>query len=141
MKISIQEVISKAQNGESLEGMAIEDLADTQVKAKDVLLLSRYGIVVPEQNIYYDDKDVAYDPAFDDVKWTRLSATSSLEEQAQIVAEAEQNLSRTHSAIQIELALKDADMSHWAKENHRKISSLLNKFVTDLYEARTLFEK
>jgi hypothetical protein len=27
--------------------------------------------VIPEQNIYYNDEDIAYDPDFDDVEWSK----------------------------------------------------------------------
>jgi len=84
--ISIHQAIEKAQRGESLEGFAIKDLTDTQMKAREALLLADYGIVIPEQNIYYDDKDIAYDPDFDDVTWTRLPDQISLEDQSKMAA-------------------------------------------------------
>lgn len=87
MKIEITEAIARARNGQSLEGVVIDDFYNTQVKAKDALLLADFGIVIPEQNIYYDDADVAYDPEFDDVSWTRLSPDISLADQARMVAE------------------------------------------------------
>ena len=71
MKIKIDQAILKARNGESLAGITIEDLQDTQVKAKDAFILAEYGILIPEQNIFYDDADIAYDADIDDVEWSK----------------------------------------------------------------------
>ena len=70
MKLKIEQAIELARKDKSLEGVIIEDLKETQVRAVDALILAEYGIVIPEQNIYYSDEDIAYDPDFDDVKWS-----------------------------------------------------------------------
>lgn len=50
-----------ANRKESLEGFAIADLGHVQVIATDALALADSGVLIPEQNILYRDKDVAYD--------------------------------------------------------------------------------
>ncbi|MEL6274498.1 MAG: hypothetical protein AAFU03_05210 [Bacteroidota bacterium] len=72
MKIRIEQAIAVDRNGESLKGVVIEDLRDTQVKVSDALALSEQGIVIPEQNLLHDDNDITYDPDFDDVKWSEV---------------------------------------------------------------------
>lgn len=62
MKLKIEQAIERARKKQSLEGVVIEDLKETQVRAVDALILAEYGIVIPEQNIYYSDDDIAYDP-------------------------------------------------------------------------------
>ncbi len=54
---------------------------------KDVLTLSRSGVVVPEQYIYYDDGDIAYDEDMDDVEWSGDFVQLSLEERLKMVEE------------------------------------------------------
>jgi hypothetical protein len=71
MKVKVEQAIEMARNHESLEGLVIENLSDTQVRAIDALALAEHGILIPEQNIYYDDKDITYDPDFDDVAWSK----------------------------------------------------------------------
>ena len=58
-----------ARRKESLAGVVIEDLQEAQVRAADALALAEQGIVVPEQHIYYNDEDIAYDPDFDEGEW------------------------------------------------------------------------
>ena len=65
MKVKVEQAIAMARNNESLKGLVIEDLMDTQVRAVDALTLAEHGIVLPEQNIYYNDDDIAYDPDFE----------------------------------------------------------------------------
>jgi len=67
-----------ANRKESLEGFAIADLGHVQVIATDALALADSGVLIPEQNILYRDKDVAYDSEFDDYEWTQLPAGTSL---------------------------------------------------------------
>ncbi len=78
MKVGIEEAIAMANDGQSLEGIIIEGLNDSQIKAMDALMLARHGIVIPEQNIYYDDSEIAYDEDFDDVEWSKDSIKLSL---------------------------------------------------------------
>lgn len=58
MNLKVKQAIAMARNNESLEGLVIEDLQDTQVRAVDALALAEHGIVLPEQNIYYNDEDI-----------------------------------------------------------------------------------
>ena len=84
MKVNIEKAIELARNNKSLEGVTIEDLKDTQVKAVDALLLAENSIVIPEQNIFYDDSDIAYDPDFDDVEWSEEPVRLTWEEKADL---------------------------------------------------------
>ncbi|MBK6622860.1 MAG: hypothetical protein IPG32_19100, partial [Saprospirales bacterium] len=47
MKVGIEEAIAMANDGQSLEGIIIEGLNDSQIKAMDALMLARHGIVIP----------------------------------------------------------------------------------------------
>ena len=80
MKLKIEQAIETARKNKSLEGVIIEDLKGTQVRAVDALILAEHGIVIPEQNIYYKDDDIAYDPDFDDVKWSKEPLKMTWEE-------------------------------------------------------------
>jgi hypothetical protein len=136
--ITIHQAIEKAQKGESLEGFAIQDLAETQIKVKEALLLAEFGIVVPEQNIYYDDKDIAYDPDFDDVTWTRLPNNLSLEEQAKMAATFQTIAEQSDgSGLTVQLQL-EGPAKEWALSHQEQIQHLINRYVADLYEASVL---
>ncbi|MFN7116235.1 MAG: hypothetical protein ACK4TA_05510 [Saprospiraceae bacterium] len=74
-----------ARENRNLEGVVIEDLKETQVRAADALLLAKPGIVIPEQPIYYED--VAYDPDFDEVEWSKKPLKMTWEEKMQLSEE------------------------------------------------------
>jgi len=84
MKLKVEQAIERARNNKSLEGVIIEDLKEKQVRAVDALILAEYGIVIPEQNIYYSDEDIAYDPDFDGVKWSKKPLKMTWEEKIRL---------------------------------------------------------
>ncbi len=84
MKVKVEQAIEMAKNNESLKGLVIEDLSDTQVRARDALVLAEHGILIPEQNIYYNDEDIAYDPDFDETEWSREPLKMTWEEKVQL---------------------------------------------------------
>ena len=87
MKLKIEQAIERARNNKSLQGVVIEDLKDTQVRPVDALILAEYGIVVPEQNIYYNDADIAYDPDIDNVNWSEEPLNMTWEEKVRLSEE------------------------------------------------------
>lgn len=133
-KVTIDTAIEMAKEGQSLKGVVIEDLNDVQVDALDVLLLSDHGIVVPEQNIYYDDDKITYDPEFDEVQWTKLPSDVTLEDQVEMTKRFNNSKKRS---IQIELNV-DEETAEWANKNYDKLKGLLDKMVVELYNARTV---
>ena len=91
MKVKIEQAIAMARNNESLEGLVIEDLQDTQVRDVDALALAEHGVLLPEQNIYYNDEDIAYDPDFDEVEWSKEPLKMTWEEKMELAAQIEKN--------------------------------------------------
>ncbi len=91
MKVKVKQAIAMARNNESLGGVIIEDLQDTQVRAVDALALAEHGILLPEQNIYYNDDDIAYDTNFDEVEWSKEPLKMNWEEKIQLAAQIEKN--------------------------------------------------
>ncbi|WP_373549475.1 hypothetical protein [Haliscomenobacter sp.] len=91
MKVKVEQAIAMARNNESLEGLVIEDLKDTQVRAVDALALAEHGVLLPEQNIYYNDDDIAYDPDFDEVEWSKEPLKMTWEEKMELAAQIEKN--------------------------------------------------
>ena len=139
MKASIEEVIAMASKGQSLEGVLIEGLQDRQVKAMDALMLSRHGIVIPEENIYYDDNDIAYDEDFDDVTWSSEPIQLSFEEK---VALANQALQRHDVAvISLNIAVADAEVKQWININRQKVERILSDLLVDLYKTQKVLKE
>ena len=63
-KLSVSEALRKVQAGESLNSCTI-DFDRIKIEALDVMQLSKAGISVPEEAIYYDDADIVYDEDFE----------------------------------------------------------------------------
>ena len=142
--LTVKEAVERVNNGGTLKGVVLDENSIKQVNVRDAMVLSRGGIVIPEQNIYYDDADIAYDPDIDDVQWVRLPSSLTLEDLARMAEEFEHSKEGVHSGsneISIKLKLDDEEAVHWATTNYDTIRQLLNRIVSDPYKARTIIEK
>lgn len=137
--VKIEEAIQIAANEESLEGIAIENLGESQVKAKDALLLARNGILIPEQNILYRDKDVEYDSEFDDYEWSQLPKGISIDELSKISEEYKANEAK--SVFKIEIELEDNEALIWAERNYPILKDMFKDIFKGFYQSKSLLEK
>lgn len=135
--INITEAINLARQNESLEGFAINDLTETQIMAKDALLLARHGVLVPEWNIYYRDEDVKYDSEFDDYEWTQLPKGITIDQLSDI---AENYQPTQTSKLNIEIELDDEDALNWARTNYPVLKKLFNHVFRGVYASKTILE-
>ena len=140
MKLKIEQAIELARKDKSLEGVIIEDLKETQVRAVDALILAEYGIVIPEQNIYYSDEDIAYDPDFDDVKWSEEPLKMTWEEKMQLSEEIEKN-NKKEEEISVKVNISDQEVRQWVNENHDKMGQILGNFIVDIYKANKIIKE
>ena len=139
MKVKVGQAIEMAKNKESLKGLVIEDLGDTQVSAVDALALAEHGIVLPEQNIYYNDDDIAYDPDFDEVEWSKEPIKMTWEEKIQAAEKIEKN-SPGDEEISVKIKITDRQVRQWAKENNEKMGQILGNFIVDIYKANQIIK-
>ncbi|MCO6488663.1 MAG: hypothetical protein J5I98_09615 [Phaeodactylibacter sp.] len=135
MKLKIEQAIEMARKNESLEGVVIEDLKETQVRAVDALILAEYGIVIPEQNIYYSDDDIAYDPDFDDVKWSEEPLRMTWEEKMRLSEEINKD------EISVKVNIPDQEVRQWVNNNYDKIGQILGNFIVDIYKANKIIKE
>lgn len=133
MKINIKEAISLARSNQSLAGIAIEDLEETQVSSVDALMLAESGILIPAQNIYYKDEDIAYDPDFDEVSWSREPLQMSWEEKFARARELEAQNQQALPALHLSTQRPEVDA--WLIENQEKIAQILQPILISLFEA------
>jgi hypothetical protein len=139
MKVKVEQAIEMARNNETLEGLVIEDLMDTQVRAVDALALAEHGIVLPEQNIYYNDDDIAYDPDFDEVEWSKEPLKMTWEEKIQMSEKIEKN-SLGEEEIAFVVKISDRQVRQWVKENNEKMGQILGNFIVDIYKANQIIK-
>ena len=65
--LTIKEAVERVNNGASLEGVVLDKSSMLQVNVRDAIILSKGGIVIPEENIYYDDTEIEYDEEIDEL--------------------------------------------------------------------------
>lgn len=140
MKLKIEQAIDMARKNESLEGVVIEDLKETQVRAVDALILAEYGIVIPEQNIYYSDEDITYDPDFDEVKWNEEPLKMTWDEKMRLAEEIEKN-NKKEEEITVKLNISDQEVRQWVNENYDKMGQILGNFIVDIYKANKIIKE
>lgn len=137
MKVKVQQAIEMAKNNESLKGLVIEDLNDTQIDFGDALALARQGIVIPEQNIYYDDEKIAYDPDFDDIEWSKEPIKMTWGEKFKL-AESIAKKETFDEEISVKIRVSDRKIHQWVNENFDKMGPILSNFIVDIYKANTM---
>lgn len=81
--LTVKAAVERVNQGETLEGVVLDESTSQQVNVRDALVLSRGGIVIPEQNIYYHDADIAYDSDIDELVITSGVVQLSWEEKAE----------------------------------------------------------
>ncbi len=71
--ISVSEALQRIAAGQPVSGYTI-DFDRIKIEALDVMKLAKAGFEVPEEAIYYDDDDIAYDEDFEG-DWQRVPTT------------------------------------------------------------------
>ena len=96
-----------------------------QVNVRDAMVLSRGGIVIPEERIYYDDADIAYDEAFEG-DWIPVDSDG--------LVEAEAGLTTLHLAL-------DPELKAWLAEQPVPAEQLVGQLLQDFHRAQQLLVK
>ena len=65
--LTVKEAVERVNKGGNLKDVVLDESTTKQVNVRDAMALSRGGIVVPEENIYYDDDEIEYDGDIDDL--------------------------------------------------------------------------
>jgi hypothetical protein len=80
--LTVKEAVERINKGGNLKGVILDESTTKQVNVRDALVLSRGGIVIPEQNVYYDDDEIEYDEDIDELVITSGVVKLSWEEKA-----------------------------------------------------------
>lgn len=122
--ISADTALTLLSKGENIKNLQI-DFANTKIKAIDAFKLGKEGIDVPDELIYYDDEDIAYDPEFDDYEWERtdIDPLTLLEEQITVNINIEKNI------------------KEWIQKNDIDMKPLLEELVRNFYSTQQLVNK
>lgn len=135
MKMKIEQALAMVKNGESLKGAVLEDVDTVQVSVRDALSLARAGIVVPEQNVFYDDDEIAYDEEIDEVEWSTENLNLSWEEKAKLFKQSKAQ------PVTLEISTNDLEIDTWLSENRERLSEVIKPIIKSLYKAEKMIKE
>ena len=118
MTLSVSEALQRIAAGESVSGCTI-DFDRIKVEALDVMKLAKAGFEVPEEAIYYDDDDIAYDEDFEG-DWQRVPTGSASPSAEQTV---------------VKITLPE-ETRQWIAANHVNLDQLVTKLLGDFYRTQ-----
>ena len=121
--ISLKEAINLLI-GNKLDGSYLVEFVESdRIEATDAIKLGSMGIVVPEENIYYDDDNIADDDDFDG-KWIPID--SDIEHY------------KKHLSIQLTV---DKEIENWLSSTEIDLDSLISELLTGFYRSSKAINK
>lgn len=76
------------------------------------MILRKGGIVVPEENLYYDDTEIEYDEEIDELVLGKEITGLSWEEKS----ERFQAHQRTEKKVSIDILTDESEIEHWIEK-------------------------
>jgi hypothetical protein len=123
--------------GQSLEGVVLEEKSVKQVNVRDAMVLAREGIVIPEQNIFYNDEDIEYDEDIDELVIASGVVNLSWEEKARRANEYRE----AGKEIMVNLSTHTPEIDDWITKNKKKLEALLKPIVINLFNAEKIMKE
>ncbi|HNE30329.1 MAG: hypothetical protein U0U46_20135 [Saprospiraceae bacterium] len=139
MTLSVSEALQRIAAGESVSGCTI-DFDRIKVEALDVMKLAKAGFEVPEEAIYYDDDDIAYDPDFDEIEWSKEPIKMSWDEKIKLAEKRRLN-GDVEEEVSVRIKIADRDIRQWMYRNRDKMGLILADFIVDIYKANKIIQK
>jgi hypothetical protein len=133
--LTVKEAIEKVKKGGSLSGIVLDKNSIEQVNVQDAMLLSEGGIVIPEENIYYDDSEIEFDEEIDNLVIKEEIVKLSWEEKAKRAEEFKNGLK-----ILLNLTTQKPEIDDWMAKNKNKLESLLKPIIISLFNAEKLIK-
>jgi Zn-dependent metalloprotease len=137
--LTVKQAVVRVNNGQDLEGIVLHEDSIQQVNVRDAMVLSRGGIVIPEQNIYYDDNDIQYDEDIDELTITSGVVELSWAEKAR-KASAQQQPGHPAAAVKVDLSTQEPEIDNWLLKNEERVAALLKPIIVGLFEAEKKIE-
>jgi hypothetical protein len=143
--LTIKEAVEMVNNGNNLEGVVLDESTVQQVNVRDAMVLARGGIVIPEQNIYYNDDDIEYDEDIDELVITSGVINLSWEEKAMRAKEYKEKGAKEKAittedfeneklvrVLRAEVAV-DKEIADWISHENVNVNQLLTNLMKDFY--------
>ncbi|MBK8705250.1 MAG: hypothetical protein IPN33_17925 [Saprospiraceae bacterium] len=130
--LTVKEAVEWVNKGNNLEGVVLDESTIKQVNVRDAMVLARGGIVIPEQNIYYNDDEIEYDEDIDELVITGGIVELSWEEKAR---RAKAFSEKEKKEVMVDLSTQKPEVDDWIAKNREKIENLLKPIVISLFNA------
>ncbi|MCB0561950.1 MAG: hypothetical protein H6573_13015 [Lewinellaceae bacterium] len=138
--LTVKEAVERVNRGGNLEGVVLDESTTQQVNIRDAMVLSRGGIVIPEQNIYYKDEEIEYDEDIDELVITSGVVDLSWEEKARKAKEYNKNRKEKKEVI-IDLSTQQPEIDDWIAKNRKKLETVLRPIVVNLFNAEKIIKE
>lgn len=138
--LTVKEAVKRVNKGGSLEGVQLDERTIQQVNVRDAMVLSRGGIVIPEQNVFYKDEEIEYDEEIDELVITSGIVKLSWEEKAKRAEQYSEQPKEGKEAL-IDLSTKEPEIDDWIAKNKKKLEALLKPIVINLFKAEKVIKE
>lgn len=118
-KVSVSEALQMLESGQSLSGFSI-DFDRIKVEALDAMKLNKAGVMVPEEAVWYNDEDIAYDEDFEG-DWMRV------EDDGLTMPQQETQ--------QVNIVLKK-DVKRWIDSKNINLEKLIEQLLDGFYQTQ-----
>ena len=148
--LTVKEAVARVHRGQTLEGVVLEENSRQQVNVRDAMILSEGGILIPEENIYYNDADIEYDEDIDELTITSGPVQLSWEEKAKRAAAHQNNkdlqgeddaIAPDEAATKLNVQLHlIPEVKAWL-EQQEDPAQLLERLVENFYQTQQMIKK
>lgn len=138
--LTVKEAVKRVNEGGDLKDVVLDESTIMQVNVRDAMALARGGIVIPEQNIYYNDDEIEYDEDIDELVIAGEIVELSWDEKAKR-AEAFNATKTMKKEVMVNLSTQKPEIDDWILINKEKIELLLKPIVVNLFNAEKAVSK
>ena len=129
--LTIKEAVDRVNSGEDLKGIVLDKESMSQVNVRDAMVLNRGGIVIPEENLFYDDNDIEYDEEIDELVIGREITGMTWEEKSK---KFERSV-LSQEPVSINIMTKEPEIDNWIEKNKIKLADVLRPIIINLFNA------
>jgi len=121
--ISVSEALKKVELGESIADFSI-DFERIKIESLDVMKLSKGGVNVPQEAIYYEDDEIEFDES-DEEAWERINYDP--------VQESEMK-------TEVKIMLKK-DIQNWVETKNIRLDKLIENLLDGFYRSQKIVKE
>ncbi len=122
-KISVSEALRKIESGEQISDYSI-DFDRIKIESLDVIKLSKAGVSVPKEAIYYDDESIEYDEEFEG-EWVEIKTDP---------------LIKMEEGTEIRIQL-NSEIKKWIESKNIQLDELVENLLDSFYKTQKVITK